>query len=69
MKITEIKELSTSDIEERIETEKSLLVKLRMNHAVSPLDNPLKIPATKRNIARLKTELRQRILEEKQNIK
>ncbi|MFP4366493.1 MAG: 50S ribosomal protein L29 [Bacteroidales bacterium] len=69
MKISEIKELSTSDIEERIETEKSLLVKLRMNHAVSPLDNPLKIPATRRNIARLKTELRQRILEEKQNIK
>lgn len=69
MKISEIKELSTSDIEERIETEKSLLLKLRMNHAVSPLDNPLKIPATKRNIARLKTELRQRVLEEKQNLK
>ncbi len=66
MKISEIRELSTSDIEERIETEKSLLLKLRMNHAVSPLDNPLKIPATKKNIARMKTELRQRRLEEKQ---
>ena len=64
MKIKEIKELSTSEIEERIDTEKSLLLKLKMNHAVSPLDNPLKIPATKRNIARLKTELRQRMLTE-----
>jgi large subunit ribosomal protein L29 len=60
MKIAEIRELSTSDIEERIDTEKGLLTKLRMNHAVSPLDNPLKIPAAKKNIARLKTELRQR---------
>jgi len=67
MKIKEIRELSTSEIEERIDTEKSLLFKLRMNHAVSPLDNPLKIPATKRNIARLKTELRQRMLTVKQN--
>jgi large subunit ribosomal protein L29 len=66
MKISEIRELSTSDIQERIDTERNLLLKLRMNHAVSPLDNPLKIPATKRNIARMKTVLRQRMLEEKQ---
>lgn len=66
MKISEIRELSTSDIVERIETEKSLLLKLRMNHAVSPLDNPLKIPAAKKNIARMKTELRQRLITEKQ---
>jgi large subunit ribosomal protein L29 len=66
MKIKEIRELSTSDIEERVDTEKTLLLKLKMNHTVSPLDNPLKIPATKRIIARLKTELRQRMLTEKQ---
>ncbi len=66
MKISEIRELSTGEIQERIETEKSLLLKLRMNHAVSPLDNPLKIPAAKKNIARMNTELRQRMLNEKQ---
>lgn len=66
MKISEIRELSTSEIQERIETEKGLLLKLKMNHAVSPLDNPLKIPVAKRNIARLKTELRQRLLTENQ---
>ncbi len=65
MKISEIRELSSSEIGERIETEKSILLKLRINHAVSPLDNPLKIPAAKRNIARLKTELRQRLLTDK----
>ncbi len=66
MKISEIRELSTSEIQERIDTEKNLLLKLKMNHAVSPLDNPLKIPAARRNIARLKTEFRQRLLTEKQ---
>jgi large subunit ribosomal protein L29 len=66
MKIAEIRELSTSEIQERIDTEKSLLIKLKMNHAVSPLDNPLKITVARRNIARLKTELRQRLLTEKQ---
>jgi len=33
-----------------------------MNHAVSPLDNPMKIKVARRNIARLKTVLRQRDL-------
>lgn len=66
MKIAEIRELSTSEIQERIDTENSLLIKLKMNHAVSPLDNPLKITVARKNIARLKTELRQRLLTEKQ---
>ncbi len=66
MKTSEIRELSTSEIVERIDTEKTLLLKLEMNHAVSPLDNPQKIPASKRNIARLKTELQRRFLTEKQ---
>jgi large subunit ribosomal protein L29 len=68
MKMSEIRELSNSEIEERIDTEKNLLIKLRMNHAVSPLDNPLKIPAAKRNVARLKTELRKRVLTEKKQV-
>jgi large subunit ribosomal protein L29 len=60
MKSSEIRELSTKEIEERIDTEENMLVRLRMNHAVSPLDNPNKIPETRKNIARLKTELRSR---------
>ena len=60
MKATVIKEMSSSEIQERIDNEKAMLQKLRMNHTVSPLENPLKIKFTKRTIARLLTELRTR---------
>ncbi len=65
MKNSEIRELSTAEIVERIDTEENMLARMRMNHAVSPLDNPNKIPATKKVIARLKTELRSRQAAEK----
>ncbi len=64
MKTSEIKELTIKEIEERIDTEKTQLLKLRLNHSISPLDNPMKITETRRNIARLKTILRQRNLNE-----
>jgi large subunit ribosomal protein L29 len=62
MKKEVITELTTKEIEERIDAEKTVLVKLRMNHAVSPLDNPMKIGLTRRNIARMQSELRKRFL-------
>jgi large subunit ribosomal protein L29 len=64
MKTAEIKELTTKEIQERIDAEKTVLVKLRMNHAVSPLDNPMKIGVTKRGIAKMLGELRKRQLNE-----
>ena len=67
MKTSEIKELATKEIVEKIQVEKESLVRLRLNHAVSPLDNPQKLAEAKRNIARLKTILRQRELNENQN--
>ena len=67
MKTSEIKELATKEIAERIQTEQENLVRLRLNHAVSPLDNPNKLNESKRNIARLKTVLRERELNENQN--
>jgi large subunit ribosomal protein L29 len=67
MKTSEIKELTSKEIVERIQTEKENLVRLRLNHAVSPLDNPNKIKESQRNIARLKTILRDRELNENQN--
>ena len=60
MKASEVRELSTLEIQEQIENNKKALTKMRLNHAVSPLDNPNKIGETKRDIARLKTELRAR---------
>ena len=62
MKTSEIKDLTTEEIREKIETEKAALTKMRMNHAVSPLENPMLIRTTRRNIARLMTELRKREL-------
>ena len=62
MKTSEIKDLTTEEIKEKIETEKAALTKMKMNHAVSPLENPRLIRTTRRNIARLMTELRKREL-------
>jgi len=67
MKTSEIKELTTPEIVERLQVEKENLVRLKLNHAVSPLDNPLKIKDSKKNIARLNTILRERELNENQN--
>lgn len=62
MKISEIKELSTPDLIERIDTERTMLVRMKLNHAITPLDNPQKIKQAKLTIARLLTELRYREL-------
>jgi large subunit ribosomal protein L29 len=59
-----IRELSTAELLESLENESKQLVKLRLNHAVSPLENPNKIKAYRKTIARLKTELRKRELEQ-----
>ena len=60
MKTSEIKELTSKEILERLMTEQENLVRLQLNHSVSPLDNPMKIRESRRNIARMKTILRSR---------
>ena len=67
MKTSEIRELSTPDLLERIDTERTMLVRMRLNHAITPLDNPQKVKEVKLTIARLLTELRTRELNEKSN--
>lgn len=62
MKIREIKELTTKEIQERLEAEKETLLRLKLNHTISPLDNPMQIKVARKTIARLATELRQREL-------
>lgn len=57
MKIAEIKSLTTDELKGRIATEKANLDQLKFNHALSPLDNPMSIKATRRDIARMMTEL------------
>ncbi|RLD64237.1 MAG: 50S ribosomal protein L29 [Bacteroidetes bacterium] len=64
MKTSEIKQLTTSEIIERIDDGQLMLVRQRLNHAISPLDNPHQIVQSRRDIARLKTELRIRKINE-----
>ncbi len=64
MKNSEIKELTTKEIVERIDLERGKLVRMRLNHAVTPLDNPLILKEARRTVARLKTEMRSRQLTE-----
>jgi len=66
MESSEIRELTTKELLEKLEDEKSLLVRMKLNHAVSPLDNPNKLGESKKVIARLKTEIRKRELENKE---
>ena len=67
MKNTEIIQLTNKELEERINDEKNMLVRMKINHTVSPLDNPLKIKHTRRVIAQLNTEMRKREIEGKLN--
>lgn len=62
MKIAEIKEMTTADLAERIQTEQANYKQMLLNHAVSPLENNSQIKDARRTIARLKTVLRQREL-------
>ncbi len=60
MKTTEVRELAVADLQERIEAEKAELVKVKLNHATSPVENASTIKKARRNIARMMTILRQR---------
>lgn len=60
MKISEIRELNNQEIQERLDASTEQLVRLKLNHTISPLDNPAQIKEVRRTIARLMTEQRQR---------
>lgn len=60
MKSSEIRELSNQELLERIDNEKTALVRMKLNHAISPLENPQKIKESRRTVARLMTEMRMR---------
>ncbi len=62
MKTSEIRELSVSELQERIATEKDLLAKAKMNHAVSAIENTTLLNKQRKDIARMLT-----ILAQKQN--
>lgn len=66
MKMIEIKDLTDKQLREKIAEEDLNLTKMRLSHHVSSLENPMKIGATRKTIARLKTEMRKRELAQTQ---
>lgn len=58
MKYKDISTLSPAALQENITTETENLQKLRFAHAISPIENPMRIQHTKKTIARLKTAQR-----------
>ncbi|MDY5773723.1 MAG: 50S ribosomal protein L29 [Bacteroidaceae bacterium] len=62
MKSSEIRQIPTGELTERLEAEVNNYEQMLLNHSVSPLNDYSKIKSTRRDIARIKTELRQREL-------
>ena len=62
MKTSDFKGLDTKELAERVETEMAKLQNMKLNHAITPLENPSQIKAVRRDIARMKSELHQREL-------
>ena len=60
MKSAEIKDMTVQDLQERIDAEKAKLSQLKVQHAVSPVENPSIIKKSRRDIARMLTILRQK---------
>ncbi|CDA72060.1 50S ribosomal protein L29 [Ruminococcus sp. CAG:579] len=59
MKASELKDLSTAELEQKLAELKQELFNLRFQHAVNQLENPMRMKAVKRDIARVKTVLRE----------
>jgi len=64
MKASEVRKLSPEELESKLGDLKKDLFMLRMQHATNQLDNPVKLSQVKRDIARVKTILREKQLEQ-----
>lgn len=62
LKREDLNQLSNEDLQQRLHDDSQHLTKLRFTHAVNPIDNPAQLRAIRREIARLKTEIRKREL-------
>ncbi|MCC9165872.1 50S ribosomal protein L29 [Pontibacter harenae] len=63
MKNSEIQALSLEELKERLAAESTNMQNMRFAHAISPLENPMKIRESKKTIARLNTEISRRELQ------
>ena len=60
MKAQGLTEMPENELNDLLVTEKERLVKMKMSHAVSPMENPLQIKFTRKTIARVMTEISKR---------
>ncbi|MDN3492660.1 50S ribosomal protein L29 [Winogradskyella bathintestinalis] len=60
MKQSEIKQLSTAELQEKLSESKKSYTDLKMAHTISPLDNPIQLRDARRTVARVATELTKR---------
>ncbi|MCI6727918.1 MAG: 50S ribosomal protein L29 [Bacteroidales bacterium] len=59
MKIAEIRQIPANELAERVEAEVAKYNQMLLNHSISPLENPAQIKAARRDIAKMKTVLRE----------
>ena len=67
MKQQVIQEMTTEELVERLDEDKKQLVKMKLAHTVSPIENPHKLTEYRKTIARMLTELRKREIEAESN--
>lgn len=67
MKASEVRDLTTAELETKLKDLKAELFNLRFQLAINQLDNPMRISAVKKNIARVKTVLRENELRDGAN--
>ena len=60
MKQSEIKELSTAELQEKLSETKKSYTDLKLAHAISPLENPIQLRNVRKSVARIATELTNR---------
>lgn len=65
MKNSEIIQMTTAELKEKVAMEKAALNKQSMNHTITPMENPMQLRAARKTIARMMAELRKRELNEK----
>jgi large subunit ribosomal protein L29 len=63
MKNDEIKDLNNVDLADKIQDTEKMLNKMRMDHTVSELENPMSLRHTRRLLSRLKTEGNNRLIQ------
>ena len=67
MKASEMKKLSTAELETKLKDLKAEIFNKRFQHAINQLDNPMRVSAVKKDIARVKTVLRENEINNSKN--